>query len=76
MREEHPNDLKLFAVPLIFLAVAIVTAVFMQQIDSGGWAGTDAERFHEMASIIISGAHYAVSAGIMFQNRCIFKRSL
>ncbi|MFA5331471.1 MAG: hypothetical protein WC342_03750 [Methanoregula sp.] len=27
----------------------------MQKIDTGGWAGVDAERFHEMARIIING---------------------
>jgi len=29
--------------------------MIMQKIDTGGWAGVDAERFHEMARIIING---------------------
>ena len=35
--------------------MAIAIACMMQVIDTGGWAGVDADRFHEMARIIING---------------------
>jgi uncharacterized membrane protein len=47
--------LQLIAVSLSYIIIAGIIACVMQKIDTGGWAGVDAERFHEMARMIING---------------------
>ena len=55
MDENRRTSLKISAVILSYVIIACVIAWMMQKIDTGGWAGVDAERFHEMARIIING---------------------
>lgn len=55
MNDDQRFYLKLGAVILPYTLIAIIIASVMQTIDTGGWAGVDAERFHEMARIIING---------------------
>jgi len=43
------------AVILSYVIVACLIAGVMQWIDTGGWAGVDADRFHQMARMIING---------------------
>lgn len=51
----NTTRLKIGAVLLLYITIAIVIAAIMQRVDTGGWAGADADRFHEMARIIING---------------------
>jgi hypothetical protein len=55
MNENRRTSLQISAVILSYVIIACVIACVMQKIDTGGWAGVDAERFHEMARIIING---------------------
>lgn len=55
MNENRRTSLQISAVILSYVIIACVIAWMMQKIDTGGWAGVDAERFHEMARIIING---------------------
>ncbi|MDD1702520.1 MAG: DUF2029 domain-containing protein [Methanoregula sp.] len=40
---------------LTYGIIAISIACVMQVVDTGGWVGVDADRFHEMARIIVNG---------------------
>jgi hypothetical protein len=55
MGDDQRFYLRLGAVILPYALIAIAIASVMQTIDTGGWASVDAERFHEMARIIING---------------------
>lgn len=55
MKEDRHRYLQLFFVVLSYVITACLIAAVMQTIDTGGWAGTDAERFHQMARMIING---------------------
>lgn len=55
MDENRRTFLKILAVAVSYVAVACVIAAIMQRIDTGGWAGVDADRFHYMARMIING---------------------
>ncbi|MFA4877911.1 MAG: hypothetical protein WC586_10890 [Methanoregula sp.] len=55
MNDNQRTILKISAVILSYVLIAIAIAAIMQKIDTGGWAGVDAERFHAMARIIING---------------------
>lgn len=43
------------AVVLVYLVLASVITCIMLRIDTGGWTGVDADRFHSMARMIING---------------------
>jgi hypothetical protein len=45
----------LTAVILTYGILAVAIACTMQAVNTGGWAGVDADRFHEMARMIING---------------------
>jgi uncharacterized membrane protein len=47
--------LKFCAVIFTYGIIAIVIACAMHAVNTGAWAGVDADRFHEMARIIING---------------------
>ncbi|MEN6610923.1 MAG: hypothetical protein ABFC24_08770 [Methanoregulaceae archaeon] len=55
MDERQYHLLKICAVILSYIVIACIIACIMQRIDTGGWAGVDADRFHEMARMIING---------------------
>jgi len=55
MKENQRIHLQLLAVIVSYVTVACLIAVLMQKIDTGGWAGVDADRFHYMARMIING---------------------
>jgi hypothetical protein len=55
MDENRRIFLKILAVTVSYVTVACIIAAIMQRIDTGGWAGIDAERFHYMARMIING---------------------
>jgi hypothetical protein len=55
MHEDRRAALKTGAVIFSYGVTASVIAWVMQAIDTGGWAGVDADRFHEMARMIING---------------------
>src|SRR5208337_1663669 len=54
--KENPRiHLQLVAVIVSYVMVACIIAAIMQRVETGGWAGVDAERFHYMARMIING---------------------
>jgi hypothetical protein len=55
MNENQHTALRISAVLLSYVIIACAIACVMQMIDTGGWAGIDAERFHEMARMIVNG---------------------
>ncbi|MFA6331394.1 MAG: glycosyltransferase family 39 protein [Methanoregula sp.] len=55
MKENRRISLQLLAVIVSYIAIACIIAAVMQRIETGGWAGVDAERFHYMARMIING---------------------
>lgn len=55
MDKDRRTCLKISAVLLLYVISACAIACVMQKIDTGGWAGVDAERFHQMARMIING---------------------
>lgn len=61
MNNKQRIILKICLLLLSYIIVAITIAVIMHKIDTGGWAGVDAERFHEMARIIINGFNPYIS---------------
>jgi len=53
--KEGYTCLKTGGVLICYILVSYTIACVMQTIDTGGWAGVDAERFHQMARMIING---------------------
>ena len=43
------------AVIVVYAAIACTIAALMQCVETGGWSGVDAERFHYMARMIVNG---------------------
>ncbi|OPY37463.1 MAG: hypothetical protein A4E35_01379 [Methanoregula sp. PtaU1.Bin051] len=53
--EKKNLALKDIAVVSVFLVLAALISLMMAAVESGGWSGVDAERFHYMARMIING---------------------
>jgi hypothetical protein len=53
--EDRRFLLRAGAVFFTYLIIACFIAVLMHRIDTGGWSGVDAERFHQMARMIVNG---------------------
>ena len=55
MKENQRIHLQMVAVIVSYVAIACIIAAIMQRVETGGWNGIDAERFHYMARMIING---------------------
>jgi hypothetical protein len=54
-KEDRRFLLRVGAVFFTYFILACLIGVLMHRIDTGGWSGVDAERFHQMARMIVNG---------------------
>jgi hypothetical protein len=55
VKNKFSPRLRFALVVSIYILLAFGIALMMLAVDTGGWAGVDADRFHEMARLIING---------------------